>query len=99
MSSNSKLTPEQKQTLKMWKALLPKDATLKALGRMTVLCVPGGNVTHVYSSVASRDEKKIRRKVGEFYALQRWTCQPGFILPGWWDAHEVLEVLNNYYGL
>lgn len=94
MSSNSKLTPEQKQTLKMWKALLPKDATLEMRAGFTVLCVPGGNVTHVYSSVASPDEKKIRRKVGEFYALQRWTCQPGFILPGVWTANHVLANLG-----
>lgn len=95
MSSNSKLTPEQKQTLKTWKAMLPKDASLKALGRMTVLCVPGGNVTHVYSSVASPDEKKIRPKVGEFYVIWRWMfCESTFMLPGLWYVQEVLEAFG-----
>lgn len=94
MTSNSKLTESQKQARKSWLATLPRGSTIYTSQGVTVLCVPDGSVTRVYSSVASSHEKKIRVKVGEFYALQRWASDGGFILPGYWPACEVLVDLG-----
>ncbi len=107
MSSNSKLNPDQKCERKAWLADLPKGATIETTScGVTVLAVPDGVVTRLYSSVSSGDEKKIRRKVGEYWALSRWAADvwlrenghnpPGFFLPGRWTAGEVLAYLGLY---
>ena len=96
MISNSKLTPDQKAVRKEMMACLP-DRYEMAMGYgVTVLCIPDGNVTRIYSSVAGPDEVKIRRKVGEFHALRRWWQDDGssFMLPGLWGAQEVLEAFG-----
>jgi hypothetical protein len=95
MASNSKLSPNQKADRKAWMADLPLDATMiTSVCGVTVLAVPDGNVTRFYSSVSSPDEVKVRRKVGEYWALYRreWG-QDGFLMPGSWTAEEMLEQL------
>jgi hypothetical protein len=96
MASNSKLNPDQKAARKAWLADLPINSTMITSGcGITILAVPDGNVTRFYSSVSSPDEVKIRRKVGEYHALARWSdgMGDGFFLPGSWTAEEMLEQL------
>ena len=97
MLSNSKLTKVQKQSRKDKLGWLPTGSTLANDDLcLTVLCVPAGNVTRVFSSVCSDDEAKFRRKVGEYHVLSRFFDEePGMILPGVWDAQEVLERLTS----
>jgi hypothetical protein len=96
MCSNSKLTPDQKALRKELLDALPERYEMARGYGVTVLCIPDGNITRIYSSVACSDEKKIRRKVGEFHALRRWwkDDDSGFILPGLWGAQEVLEAFG-----
>jgi hypothetical protein len=96
MRSNSKLTAEEKVSRKELLDALPSRYEMAMGCGVTVLCIPDGNVTRIYSSVACSDEKKIRRKVGEFHALMRWweDVNGSFILPGLWGAQEVLEAFD-----
>ena len=93
MRSNSKLTPDQKIVRKEMLAALPPRYEMAMGYGVTVLCIPDGNVTRIYSSVACSNEVKIRRKVGEYHALRRWYIHTdgAFMLPGLWGAQEVLE--------
>ena len=95
MASNSKLNPDQKADRKAWLADLPPNATMvTSVCGVTILAVPDGNVTRFYSSVSSPDERKVRRKVGEYWVLyRRATDQDGFLMPGSWTADEMLEQL------
>lgn len=96
MSSNTKLTREQKALRKEMMSHLPPRYEMAMGSGVTVLCIPDGNITRIYSSVACSDEVKIRRKVGEFHALRRWWLDVGssFMLPGLWGAQEVLEAFE-----
>lgn len=70
--SNSKLTKEQKAELKELKAYYGKRFGFGAAGRVTVVCKRiSSDLVRFSTSVASRDEMKIRRKVGEWHALDR----------------------------
>lgn len=95
MASNSKLSSVQKINRKDWLAELPDGSTFATDGELTFLAVPDGSVTRVFSSVASSDEVKYRRKVGEYHALSRRDCgDSGLMLPGFWTATEVLDGLQ-----
>ena len=96
MISNSKLDALQKADRKTMLANLPKCSSIVSCENMTILAVPDGSVTRIFSSVMSEDEQKFRRKVGEFHALMRFDRDPegGMLLPGIWTAHEVLEVFS-----
>lgn len=74
MTSNSKLNVLQKQIRRENKAAFDRaGGVLARVDGVTVALVRTGENTGMFSvSVASRDEKKDRRKVGEFYALKRW---------------------------
>lgn len=89
MFSNSKLTADQKSLRKALINMLPAGSALalSATG-VTFLTIPQGAVNHVYSAVASPDEKKIRRKVGEYHALARWDdANPStVVVPSFMDA-------------
>lgn len=97
MRSNSKLSKSQKLGRKDMLGCLPAGSTMAHDGLcLTVLCVPAGNVTRVLTSVCSDDEAKFRRKVGEFHVLTRFfERETGMILPGVWDAQEILERLTS----
>ena len=98
MESNSKLTPAQKAERKEMLANLPRGSTIGNDGeRFTVLCVPDGAVTRVFSSVMGDDETKFRRKVGEYHALLRYrNGDGGMILPGNdWSATDVIHTLGD----
>lgn len=92
MHSNSKLTPEQKAERKEMLAGLPSgsEMTLTNDG-VTLLLVPQGAVNILSTSVASPDEVKIRRKVGEYNALVRWDVGMGVPLPVSMSLDEIAE--------
>ena len=65
MTSNSKISKSQKAELKEFKQQNP-DVAFVQYGFATVLVNrTGATMGEFTTSVASRDEKKIRRKVGE----------------------------------
>lgn len=95
MTSNSKLSKIQKAERKRMISALPAGATMALSDAgVTFLVVPMGAVDRVYTSVASPDETKVRRKVGEYCALVRWnTGADGFALPaGQWDAQNLADM-------
>lgn len=75
MSSNTKLARGDKFLLKEFKRGNPGAAFATSEdGRVTVLVMPHETMSmgHFTVSIASENEKKIRRKVGEFEALRRY---------------------------
>ena len=97
MFSNSKLSAMQKDERKEMLCNLPRDATFATNeGDITILAVPDGSVTRIFSAVMSTDETKFRRKVGEYNALMRFfnDASGGMILPGFWTATEVMDGLQ-----
>ena len=72
MASNTKLTSIEKDDLKVFKQGMPKNRAFGQCGRVTVLAQITGNVVRFSTAVASPDEQKIRRKVGQFHAASRW---------------------------
>lgn len=72
MASNTKLSSIEKQDLKVFKAGMPKNMAFGQCGRVTVLAQITGNVVRFSTSVASPDEQKFRRKVGQYHATDRW---------------------------
>lgn len=75
MSSNTKLSHGDKFLLKEFKRDNPGAAFATSEdGRVTILVVPHPslNMGHFTISVASENEEKFRRKVGEFEALRRY---------------------------
>ena len=96
MASNTKLTRAQKDELKAFKAIMPKNMTFGAHGSVTVLAEVDTNVVRFATSVASPDETKIRRKVGEYCAMQRWQEGQTAMAPrGTWSvwAQDLAELL------
>lgn len=83
MFSNTKLTAGQKLTLKLFKKQMPKNMAFGHWGRVTVLIQITGNVIKFSTSVASPYEKKLRKKVGEWYALERWNMKQYAVLPNY----------------
>jgi hypothetical protein len=73
MASNSKLTKEQKAERKEMLDALPRgsEMTLTPCG-VTVLIVPNGCTNLMSTAVASPDEVKQRREVGQYHALLRY---------------------------
>lgn len=98
MSKGSKLTKIGKAERKGMLKQLPRGSEFCLSGSVTILTVPDGSVTRVFSSVAAEDEPKLRRKVGEYYALLRHDRDPcgGLVLPGKWHADDVAGMLFNY---
>ena len=87
--SNSKLIKGQKADLKAFKKAKPK-AVFAASGRVTVCLRRTGTHTAVMSTaISSVDEKKIRRKVGEYYAACRMSS--GYSVPVGIDGYSELE--------
>lgn len=72
MASNTKLTRAQKEQLKAFKAIMPKNMAFATVGRVTVLAEVDTNVVRFSTAVASPDEVKVRRKVGEYCAVERF---------------------------
>ena len=81
MASNTKLTAYEKVMLKSYKKSMPKNMAFATHGRLTVLVQIMPNCVRVATAVASPDEKKIRRKVGEFHAANRFANDKISVLP------------------
>ena len=100
MASNTKLTRSQKEQLKTFKALMPRNMAFATVGRVTVLVEVDTNVVRFATAVASPDELKVRRKVGEYMAAERWQAGQTALAPrdswagsaeGW--AQDLAEML------
>lgn len=95
MTSNSKLNDGQKQRRKDMIAMLPRGSHMGLTNTgVTILLVPAGCVQELYTSIASPDEAKIRRKVGEFYALSRWLDAMGTKIPNATSFDEIAELFG-----
>ena len=81
MASNTKLDSAQKEILRDFKAEMPKNMAFGQSGRVTVLAQITGNVVKFSTAVASPDEKKIRRKVGQYHAADRWYNDQFSVMP------------------
>lgn len=81
MASNTKLDAVQKEILRDFKAEMPKNMAFGQAGRVTVLAQVTGNVVKFSTAVSSPDEKKIRRKVGQFHAADRWYNDQFAVMP------------------
>jgi hypothetical protein len=81
MASNTKLTPMEKQDLREFKRDMAKNMAFGQSGRVTVLAQITGNVVRFSTAVASPDEQKIRRKVGQYHALCRWDVEQFAVMP------------------
>ena len=92
---STKLSQFQKQSRKDMKAEFP-DAQFGYCGRVTVMIVPAGIVNRMTVSIASEDETKIRRKVGEYHCLSRMVCDYSVIVPKNTDAQYMAEVWASY---
>lgn len=89
-NSNSKLSKVDKQIRKDLRALfLEQGGTLRSFPQygVTVGIVPNAKegdtrskTATLYTSIASNDEQKFRRKVGEFHVLNRWDMGQGAIV-------------------
>jgi hypothetical protein len=90
--SNSKLTAEQKAHRKQLLAKYPL-ASWGVSGGVTVMLYPAGNVQRMVTSIASFDEKKLRRKVGEYNCLLRFDCEMFVVVPEYVDAQDMAEYL------
>ena len=105
MASNTKLTPMEKQDLRDFKDNMAKNMAFGQSGRVTVLAQITGNVVKFSTAVASPDEKKIRRKVGQFHAASRWHNDSFAVMPLPTDifgrltpvetAQHIAELLDN----
>lgn len=69
--SNSKLDTHQKQELREMRAS-QKGVKVITNGETTIAYKNMGKVVSFATSVSAPEEKKFRRKVGEFYARLRW---------------------------
>lgn len=81
MASNTKLNQTEKEILREFKAEMPKNMAFGQSGRVTVLAQITGNVVKFSTAVASPDEKKIRRKVGQYLAVCRWDNDQFAVMP------------------
>ena len=91
MASNTKLSQDQKDSLKFFKDEMPKNMVFGQSGRVTVLVQLTGNVMRFSTAVASPDEKKLRRKVGQYHAADRWTngeISVAPVPPKLWDGER-----------
>lgn len=88
--SNTKLTKIENTERKEMKAeFLADGGYLFSHGRVTLAAMPMGNTFRVAVSIASPDEQKIRRKVGEYHAMLAFDC--GETIPV--DIHADLQQL------
>ncbi len=83
MTSNTKLDKPQKETLKAMKAEYPDVCFATNYVDLVCAFYPIGSNVRFAFAIASEGEKKFRRKVGEYIAMQR-------VLPDWDDTYALL---------
>lgn len=102
MISNSKLTKEQKETRKVHKAALVTQGgaiVTSSDGSVTLAFVPefhGSRMLAVGVSVASPNEQKIRRKVGEYHALDNLMFGNTIKVPDGVDMYALADVIADH---
>lgn len=101
--SNSKLDKIQKAERKsMLSELHNAGGWLHSDYGVTLCVVPefaGSKMARVSVSVASEDEQKVRRKVGEFWALQRMAYGDSILVPmsaviDYWHLENLCELFS-----
>lgn len=72
-------------------------------GPLTICAVPvfpGSRMISISMAWASPNEKKIRRKVGEFYALRRWYSGKSIQIPlnfhYYWSLEDQIQNLADF---
>jgi hypothetical protein len=71
MQSNTKLTQEQKVSLKLLSARFP-EIQFAIAGQTTFAFHRQGDIVEFATAICSNSEKKNRAKVGKFYAIDRY---------------------------
>lgn len=100
--ANTKLTREQKDFRIEWLSALEfSDGDIAACGRYTVVTVPmfpGSRMSQFLVSYCAKDEQKIRRKVGEYYVLEKMygLGHTGITLPSYIGAMDLASILAEY---
>ena len=92
MQSNTKLNQAQKEDRKILKGEFAGN--LMQNGKTTVAYVDRGNTVEFSLAVVSPDEKKFRRKVGEYHALSRFEFGETVRM----DKQEFSYYLNDNFG-
>jgi hypothetical protein len=102
MISNSKLTSAQKEIRKAHKeALVAQGGAIvtSSDGSVTVAFMPefeGSRMLMVGVSIASPHELKIRRKVGEYHAMDNLMFGNVIKVPDGVDMHALADVIAEY---
>lgn len=92
--ANTKLDKYQKAWLKQAKQDYGYMLTFGYGNRFTVARMeefPGARMAQFSVSYAALDEQKVRRKVGEYHALDRMSCREIVKLPAKFTAQDVAE--------
>jgi len=101
MTSNSKLTAEQKIILRdMLEEAQLNDITVVNLDNVTTMAYQNrGDNVRFSLCVMSSNEKKFRAKVGEYHALERLLYSDQFVTMRRIDFQIVCEAVWDYWGL
>lgn len=95
MLSNTKLDSFQKDMLKSMREFNP-DVQFAHIGQTTFAYQICGNLVEFATAICSEHEKKNRKKVGKFHALERFeNAQTVKVLHS--DFGYMIEVLRNSY--
>ena len=97
MRSNTKLTTQQKMDRKLMLAQFTADGgTIGAEAPMVVVFMPtGSNTAEIATAMASPEEKKFRRKVGEYHALTRFYDRQVSVVSGHTSAADLAYELGS----
>ena len=96
-TSNTKLNADQKSERKQLKyAAKIKGWTIAENGVTTLVYAKKGNTVEFSMSVTSPDESKFRRKVGEFYALCRFSEGETvkMLVDDFWKMYTMLMMID-----
>ena len=91
MASNTKLDKFEKDTLKAMKLDYPEVCFATDYVNLVCAFYPVGTNVRFAFAIASKDETKFRRKVGEYLAMQR-------VLPDWDNTYTMLPY-HDFHGM
>lgn len=98
MTANTRLTKEQKQDRKiMLNSLKEYDGEIASIGRFCVAKwpeFPNSKMSLFAFATCSDKERKNRRKVGEYFALNRLRQDESVKLPSFISAEEFARMLD-----
>ena len=96
MLSNSKLTKAQKAYLKEMAVFNPQ-IKFEIVGELTIAFEHVGDTVEFATAICADNEKKNRRKVGQYYALSRFNWGATVKLPVY-QFETMLEINCNHSG-